>query len=414
MPDTMNNIEHSITPMLQSKYTPHDNPYRPDIDGLRAVAVLAVVWFHAFPDALSGGFVGVDIFFVISGFLITTIIVNGLEQGKFRFADFYGRRIKRIFPALLLVLIVCLGFGWFALLADEYKQLGKHVAGGAGFIANLLFWKEAGYFDNSADTKPLLHLWSLGVEEQFYMLWPVMLWAAWRKRINFLSLIVLVLVVSFTLNIARAQTDSVGVFYGLHTRGWELLIGAFLAHISQRQLVLPKWLTGAVTKVNTALIWRDRQARAPRIASVSCNTLLNLASTVGAFLLLLSFVMISKVNSFPGWWALLPTLGSALLIGAGAQAWFNRTVLANRAMVWIGLISFPLYLWHWPLLSFARIIESETPSHSIRLAAIGVAFVFAWLTYQLIERQIRFTQRRVTVFLLLLMVSVGMTGGGLR
>jgi peptidoglycan/LPS O-acetylase OafA/YrhL len=143
--------------------------YRADIDGLRAIAVLAVVAFHAFPNGLKGGFIGVDIFFVISGFLISTIIIGSLERGSFSFSEFYARRLKRIFPALLLVLAACFVFGWFALLADEYKQLGKHIAGGAGFVANFMFWQESGYFDNAADTKPLLHLWSLGIEEQFYI-----------------------------------------------------------------------------------------------------------------------------------------------------------------------------------------------------------------------------------------------------
>jgi peptidoglycan/LPS O-acetylase OafA/YrhL len=149
--------------------------YRPDIDGLRAVAVLSVVAFHAFPAWIKGGFTGVDVFFVISGFLISTIIFENLNRGTFSFGQFYARRIKRIFPALLLVLIASFSFGWFALLSDEYKQLGKHIAAGAGFTSNLLLWREAGYFDNSSDTKPLLHLWSLGIEEQFYIVWPFIL-----------------------------------------------------------------------------------------------------------------------------------------------------------------------------------------------------------------------------------------------
>jgi peptidoglycan/LPS O-acetylase OafA/YrhL len=152
--------------------------YRADIDGLRAIAVLSVVLFHAFPTlqlsifsslTIAGGFIGVDIFFVISGFLISTIIFDNLARGSFSFLEFYSRRIKRIFPALLLVLITCFAFGWFALLADEYKQLGKHIAAGAGFVSNFVLWNESGYFDNSAETKPLLHLWTLGIEEQFYI-----------------------------------------------------------------------------------------------------------------------------------------------------------------------------------------------------------------------------------------------------
>jgi peptidoglycan/LPS O-acetylase OafA/YrhL len=152
--------------------------YRPDIDGLRALAVLAVLLFHAFPEFVPGGFIGVDVFFVISGFLISTIIFKALENNIFSFVDFYSRRIKRIFPALILVLVFCFIFGWFTLLAHEYMQLGKHISSGAGFISNLVLWNEAGYFDNDAITKPLLHLWSLGLEEQFYIVWPLLLWFA--------------------------------------------------------------------------------------------------------------------------------------------------------------------------------------------------------------------------------------------
>jgi peptidoglycan/LPS O-acetylase OafA/YrhL len=173
----------SFKPAIRVPDTAHPK-YRADIDGLRAVAVLGVVVFRAFPDWLQAGFIGVDIFFVISGYLISTIMLGGLARQSFSFVDFYARRIKRIFPALLLVLASSFAVGWFLLMADEYKQLGKHIAGGAGFIANFLFWREAGYFDNAAETKPLLHLWSLGIEEQFYLVWPVVLWAAWRQKLN--------------------------------------------------------------------------------------------------------------------------------------------------------------------------------------------------------------------------------------
>ena len=154
--------------------------YRPDIDGLRAIAVLSVVIFHAFPNSLKSGFIGVDIFFVISGYLISSIIFENIDRGSFSFAQFYGRRIKRIFPALSLVLLSCLVFGWFGLLGDEFKQLGKHMAAGAGFVSNFFFWQESGYFNNAAETKPLLHLWSLAIEEQFYIVWPLLVWV-WRK-----------------------------------------------------------------------------------------------------------------------------------------------------------------------------------------------------------------------------------------
>jgi peptidoglycan/LPS O-acetylase OafA/YrhL len=155
--------------------------YRADIDGLRAVAILSVVGFHAFPKLIHGGFIGVDIFFVVSGFLISTILFGSLEKDSFSFVEFYSRRIRRIFPGLIVVLIAAFTAGWFLLLADEYKQFGSHLAGGAGFISNLILWNESDYFDNAAETKPLLHLWSLGIEEQFYIIWPLLPWAGWKE-----------------------------------------------------------------------------------------------------------------------------------------------------------------------------------------------------------------------------------------
>ena len=177
---TMTSLMEPKTSAAQPQFAHPE--YRPDIDGLRAVAVLAVVFYHAFPVWLKGGFIGVDVFFVISGYLISIIIFKNLESGSFRFSEFYGRRIKRIFPALILVLGSCCLFGWFVLFPDEYSQLGKHLAGGSAFISNIVLWDESGYFDTSAEIKPFLHLWSLGIEEQFYILWPLVLWLAWKKR----------------------------------------------------------------------------------------------------------------------------------------------------------------------------------------------------------------------------------------
>src|SRR4029078_10282619 len=205
-----------------------------DIDGLRAIAVLSVVLFHAFPSLCPGGFVGVDIFFVISGFLISTIIFANLERDTFSFFEFYSRRIRRIFPALVLMLAASYAFGWFALYADEYRQLGKHVAGGAGFVSNFVLGSEKGYFDNAAETKPLLHLWSLGVEEQFYIIWPLLLWISWRCRLNLLTITCAVAAVSFYLNVREVHTDPAAAFYLPQMRFWELMAGAALAYLNLR------------------------------------------------------------------------------------------------------------------------------------------------------------------------------------
>jgi peptidoglycan/LPS O-acetylase OafA/YrhL len=209
--------------------SPH---YRPDIDGLRAIAVLLVVGFHAFPEWLKGGFVGVDIFFVISGYLISRIILTDIHRQQFSFGHFYAKRIKRIFPALIVVLTACFGFGWFVLLPDEFKELGKHIAGGAGFVANFVLWGESGYFDNQAELKPLLHLWSLGIEEQFYFMWPILLIVVTKKRYNVLGLLLVLILASFMFNIRSVNADPVSDFYSPLTRFWELMAGALLAHFS--------------------------------------------------------------------------------------------------------------------------------------------------------------------------------------
>ncbi len=357
--------------------------YRPDIDGLRAVAVLSVVIFHAFPSLMPGGFVGVDIFFVISGFLISTIIYGSLDRNGFSFSEFYARRIKRIFPALLLVLASCYVFGWYVLFADEFEQLGKHIAGGAGFIANILLWDESGYFDTAAEVKPLLHLWSLGIEEQFYIFWPVILWLAWKMKLNILWVAIAVALASFGLNITRISSDSSYVFYMPQTRIWELLIGSILAHVMMYR---------------PTLIFQRRGIR---------NTL----SIAGIGGIIYCFFAISGKASFPGWWALIPCLGAAMIIASGPEAWFNRYVLSSRSVVLIGLISFPFYLWHWPLLAFARIIEGEVPAAQVRVLAIAISAILAWATYKLLERPLgKSSSNLKTPVLLTLMFIVGASG----
>lgn len=343
--------------------TQNDHPvYRPDIDGLRAFAVLSVVGFHAFPAAFPGGFVGVDIFFVISGFLISGIILKGLASGSFSFQDFYLRRVKRIFPALVLVVASSLVAGYFLLLADEYKQLAKHAISGLFFVANFALWTEAGYFDTSAEFKPFLHLWSLGIEEQFYMLWPLLLWLFWRWKQRLLLTICVLAGLSFIANLIWIDPSPVMTFYWPHTRFWELLAGASLAAaVLQRAPSNP-------------LGYRQR----------------NIAGWFGIALLLGSTFGFDRTLAFPGYWAVLPVLGAVLIIFAGPEAWINRNLLSRPSAVFIGLISYPLYLWHWPLLTFPRIINGEETPYGVRLIALGLAFLLAWLTYALLERKVRF------------------------
>jgi len=379
--------------------------YRADIDGLRAVAVLAVVAFHAFPSWVSGGFIGVDVFFVISGYLIATIIFENLRRGEFSFLEFYARRIKRIFPALILVLVTCFTLGWFTLLADEYKQLGKHIAAGAGFISNFTLWNEAGYFDKSADTKPLLHLWSLGIEEQFYIVWPFFLWLAWRHSFNLLIITNIVAIISFILNVMWIEQDKVATFYSPQTRFWELLSGSLLAWVTLYKKDVFSNVKHNVDFCLQRIFYREKR-------EADGKTLSNVLSFIGLLLLLFGVLKINPELIFPGNWALVPVLGAILIISAGSKAWINRIVLSNRVAVWFGLISFPLYLWHWPLLSFARIVLSESPSLGIRIAAVVLSILLAWLTYKFVERPLRFSKhgRGRIAILVLLMFCIGCVG----
>jgi peptidoglycan/LPS O-acetylase OafA/YrhL len=364
--------------------------YRPDIDALRAIAVLAVIGFHAFPERLPGGYVGVDVFFVISGFLISGIILRGLGEGRFRFTDFYARRIKRIFPALLTVLCASLLIGWFVVFPDEWRSLGKHAAGGAGFVYNLIVLRDAGYFNPASAETPLLHLWSLGVEEQFYIVWPLVLVLLRRHRRVLPVTLGGLALGSFALNVALLQTDPSLVFYSPFTRMWELAIGSLLAYFM---------LTS--TPPHAVKIGTGRRALVLEIVAWSGLAAIGMA-----------LMMVDEAKPFPGWWALLPTVGTAMLIAAGPRTWLARKVLAQPALVFIGLISYPIYLWHWPLLSFAHIARSGVPSRNTRLALIAATLVLAWLTYVLIEKPIRFrgqTRQRAKV-LLALMLVVGLLG----
>lgn len=360
--------------------------YRPDIDGLRAVAVLSVVVFHAFPGTLKGGFVGVDVFFVISGYLISKIIIGDLSTNTFSFAEFYSRRVKRIFPALATVLGACIVFGWLMLLPSEYSQLGKHVAGGAAFVSNLILLSEAGYFDVAGATKPLLHLWSLGIEEQFYIVWPVLLHVA-RKAGRRLGLLLVVMMVgSFVLNLVLLPDHPVATFYSPLTRFWELLIGSTLAYVTLNDR---RWLFEGSTRIR------------------------NVKSITGAVLIGAAVLLLNAEQPFPGWRALVPTLGAYLLISAGPDAWLNRKILANPLMVWFGLISFPLYLWHWPLLTFARMIEAATPAPRARVGIVLASIILAWLTYRCIEKPVRHGRAKKSTVVILLATVAGLLLVGL-
>ena len=355
--------------------------YRPDIDGLRAVAVAVVVAYHAFPLLLPGGFVGVDVFFVISGYLISGIILGALAEGRFSFAHFYARRMRRIFPALAVVLGAVLIGGWFVLYADDYQRLGRHVAAGAGFASNFILWRESSYFETAVELKPLLHLWSLGIEEQFYLVWPLLLVLASHLRLGRrspgevgrgpLALTLAIGTASFLISIWTVRIDRTPAFYAPWNRFWELLAGATLACI-EADAALGAFLARVTAR--------------PFVP--------NVLAIAGALMIAAGVILIDSTRVFPGLWVLLPVAGTFFLLVAGDQAWVNRRILALRPVVWVGLISYPLYLWHWPLLSFTRLMMPGLPHVLLRLALVAASVVLAWLTYRLIEWPVRFGSRR--------------------
>ncbi|NBS95101.1 MAG: acyltransferase [Betaproteobacteria bacterium] len=359
------------------------NRYRADIDGLRALAVASVVLFHAFPQAIKGGFIGVDVFFVISGFLISGHNFKELADGNFSFARFYARRVTRLFPALTVVLLTTWFFAWFLLFNDEFKQLGNHVSRAAIFLSNFILLHESGYFDTIAESKILLHLWSLAIEEQFYIVWPLILVAVWRLKRGRLLLLVAISAASFVWNGWLSLHDLKQDFYSPLARFWELSSGALLAYLP---------------------FTRGHRNLAPGMASF--------LSGLGIVLMITGICMLDSSVAFPGYWALIPVLASVLLIGAGPRAWVNHHVLSRPILTQLGLISYPLYLWHWPIFSLARVVNGESVPMGGRVILILISVGLAWLTYRLVETPVRFQIRhpRKTWILSLLMLLVGVLG----
>jgi peptidoglycan/LPS O-acetylase OafA/YrhL len=342
--------------------------YRPDIDGLRAVAVLLVFAFHAGLPGFRGGFIGVDIFFVISGYLISGIIFNGLAKKSFSFTDFYVRRINRILPALLAVVATTALLGWLFLFLPEFRVLGKHVLGSSTFTSNFFLWQEAGYFDSQQ--KPLLHLWSLAVEEQFYLVWPITAVVLWKSRCNVRWGIIAVVGTSLLVSIWQTRHSQASTAFFLPAgRFWEILAGGLLQEWESKFASTAKpssWI---------------KQLRGP-------------SSLVGLSLLALSLVIANPTHAWPGIRAVVPVTGTLLVVFAGHGAWVNRQLLGRSLLVQVGLISYPLYLWHWPLLVFARLVNEGEPAMWLRCAILLFAFALAFGTYRLIERPIRFGARK--------------------
>ena len=334
--------------------------YRRDIDGLRAIAIALVVAFHAAPGLMPAGFVGVDVFFVVSGFLITRILFADSQPGRFR--RFYERRVRRLAPALIVVLAACLAAGGLLLLPNELRQLGRHSFAATLFVANFALWRETGYFDSEVLSKPLLHLWSLGIEEQFYLVWPLLVWAlVLRGRARQSTVLLALLSFGGTVAVAASAPDA--VFYLPWFRFWELLAGALVAQVPETS-----------------------ETSTRRLAGREVLALAGFASIVASALL------IDARSAFPSWSALGPVLGTSVLLWTGSATWLARRCLARPPMVFVGLISYPLYLWHWPLLSFHSILSS--PTARSRGAVVGIALALSIATYFGIEKPVQSWYRR--------------------
>ena len=334
--------------------------YRAEIDGLRALAVLPVILFHAGFEWFSGGFVGVDVFFVISGYLITTIIISEMAEGKFSIINFYERRARRILPALFFVMATCLPFAWLWLTPSDLKDFGQSLVAVSTFSSNILFWLESGYFASAAELKPLLHTWSLAVEEQYYILFPIFIMLAWRLGIKWV-LILLSIVFFISLGVAQwgAYNKPSASFYLLPTRGWELLVGVFAAFYLNYNKHLES------------------------------QTLNQILSLIGFGMIAYSIIAFDKTTPFPSLHALIPTIGTSLLILCAVPKTLMHNILSLKIIVGIGLVSYSAYLWHQPLLAFARHRLLGDTSNVIVIALCMVSFVMASFSWRFVEEPFR-------------------------
>lgn len=347
--------------------------YKSHIDGLRAIAVLPVILFHAGFSFFSGGYVGVDIFFVISGYLITTLLLGDLETGRFSVINFYERRARRILPALFLVLLACLPFAWMWLDEEELKDFSQSLVAVSFFSSNVLFWIKTDYFAPNAELWPLLHTWSLGVEEQYYLAIPLIMWGAWRYARRLIAPIFLVMVVaSFLAAVVLVDRYPAASFYLLHTRAWELLAGGILAVMTAR------------SKIDLA---------------PSTHQVLSLA---GLAMVMASIFLFTEQTPFPSAYTLLPVLGTVLIIMSALPGTATHRLLSNKVLVGIGLVSYSAYLWHQPIFAFARhrLIRPPTQLEYAGLAALSL--VLAYLSWRFVENPFRdksrVSRRQIFVF----------------
>jgi len=330
--------------------------YRAEIDGLRALAVVPVILFHAGFELFSGGFVGVDVFFVISGYLITTILIEDIENQRFSLVNFYERRARRILPALFFVMLVCIPFAWMWMLPSQMKSFSQSLVAVSLFASNILFWRESGYFDAAAEEKPLLHTWSLAVEEQYYVLFPIFLILAWRFGKNRVFwMIVVMAAISLLLSEWGWRNKATANFYLAPTRAWELFSGSIAAFIVQKNGVQKS----------------------------------NILALLGLLAIIFSMFAFDESTPFPSVYALVPVLGVVLLVLYGDKETFAAKLLSTKVFVGIGLISYSAYLWHQPLFAFARIRLLEHPSTALMAALSVTSIALASFSWRYVEKPFR-------------------------
>ena len=364
--------------------------FRDDINGLRALAVLGVVAFHADRAWVPGGFTGVDVFFVISGFLISRIIMSECAVGHFSLPTFYARRAKRILPALLVVAAFVWILGWRRAAPTQFRDIGGALLGNSYFTVNFWLLRLAGvggYFGPDSAAKPLLHLWSLSIEEQFYLVWSVLLLALFKLGRSLVPGVILgIFAASLAACVILTPSDPIGAFYLPWTRGWELALGALLAY---------------------------REVFLLAVLPYPSRRLANFGAGLGLALMIGAYIVLNETQPFPGWLALVPTLGCALVIAHPRSPW-AQAALGNRVAGFFGAISYPLYLWHWPLFAFAHIWPGVIPTTGVMLVLAAVAVVLAALTYRLIELPVGalFRRRPFAVALVLagLLALTGVVG----
>ena len=345
--------------------------YRAEIDGLRALAVVPVILFHAGFEVFRGGFIGVDIFFVISGYLITTILVEDIENNRFSIISFYERRARRILPALLFVILVCILFAWMWMLPSQMKDFSRSLVAVILFISNVLFWRESGYFAAAADEKPLLHTWSLAVEEQYYLLFPIFLFLAWRfGRNKVFWMIIIFAIISLILSEWGWRNEPTANFYLAPTRAWELLSGSITAFIVHKRGVQSS----------------------------------NLLSLLGLTAIIFSIFAFSETTPFPSVYSLVPVIAVVLLILFAGKETFVAKLLSTKIFVWGGLISYSAYLWHQPLFAFARIKEFGEPELGLMLFLIFACIFLGFFSWKFVEQPFR-DQKKVSKYQLFLSLT---------